>query len=292
MAIADCSTALVLTGGGARAAYQAGVLKALAEKGQCRFPIITGVSAGAINATYLASVTEKPIESAQHLCEAWNDLQIEEVFRSDLSAIGRSLILWAWMLIRGSGGHTVPVRGIVDTTPLRNYLQRRIRTGGIQSNLEQGKLDALAISATNYHTGQTITFVHTKEEFQPWVRAGRRAVQAQITIDHVLASSALPIVFPAVPVNGVYYGDGSVRQTAPLSPAIHMGADRILAISVRYPRDPVEETEIQVHGYPPPAQILGMLMNSIFLDSLEADAERLRGTNQIISHYASSAQPP
>src|SRR5690606_18554297 len=159
-------------------------------------------------------------------------------------------------------------------------------------NLEQGKLDALAISATNYHTGQTITFVHTKEEFQPWVRAGRRAVQAQITIDHVLASSALPIVFPAVPVNGVYDGHGSVRQTAPLSPAIHMGADRILAISVRYPRDPVEETEIQVHGYPPPAQILGMLMNSIFLDSLEADAERLRGTNQIISHYASSAQPP
>lgn len=293
MSSSQCTTALVLTGGGARAAYQAGALKALAEKsgGECRFPIITGVSAGAINATYLASVTEKPIESAERLCEAWSDLQIEEVFRSDLSAIGRSLALWTWMLVRGGGAHTVPVRGIVDTAPLRNYLQKRVRVESIQSNLRQGDLEGLAISATNYQTGQTITFVQTEETFRPWVRAGRRSRQTQITVDHVMASSALPIVFPAVAVNGVYYGDGSVRQTAPLAPSIHMGADRILAISVRYPRTPTEEAEAQVQGYPPPAQILGMLMNSVFLDSLETDAERLRRTNQIIDHYSASRQP-
>ncbi len=276
--------ALALTGGGARGAYQAGVLAGIADRagGDACFPIITGVSAGAINAATLASHRGDLVAATQQLREAWLNLRIERVFRSSVGSLSSSLLRWSSKLLSG-GAMPFQLRGLLDTAPLREYLTNLIDFSGIDDNIRAGRLRALALSMTGYATGCTVTFVHGDREISDWERAHRMSVRACIGVEHVMASAALPMVFPAIQVGEEYFGDGSIRHAAPLAPAVHLGADRIVAISVRYGLSEAERAVPQVSGYPPPAQILGMMMHGVFLDALENDAERLVRINRTLS---------
>ena len=275
--------AVVLTGGGARGAYQAGVLAGIADRARCdvHFPIVTGVSAGGINAAALAASRAGFDAATLELREAWLQLTTDNVFRSNFRSLAWSALCWMGKI--GSGG-TLPVdlRGLLDTGPLRNYLAAIIDFNGVADNIAAGRLQALALSMTEYSTGRTVTAVQATEQVRDWKRARRLSERSQITVDHVMASAALPVVFPAIQIGDDYYGDGSIRQSAPLSPAIHLGADRILAISVRYSPAPHERIQPQTVGYPPAAQILGMILHGVFIDALEDDAERLQRINRTL----------
>ena len=277
---------LVMGGGGARAAYQVGFLRVLAERfPELRIPYITGVSAGAINAALLASHHGTFLQAVQELSHLWANLTVQDVFRVDTRSLAMTTLRWLSQL--GSGGiGQRQVRGLVDTSPLRQYLSEVLHCvdgelTGIRYNLEHDRLRAVAISTTSYSTGQSITWVQGKQVVE-WERPKREARAATITIDHVMASAALPLLFPAVRIENAWYGDGGIRLTAPLSPVLHLGARRIIAISTRYDRTPEEDDEHNVYGYPPPAQVAGVLLNSIFLDLLDNDALRLERLNRLL----------
>jgi NTE family protein len=280
--------AIVLPGGGARAAYQTGVLRCLArELPHLRFPIITGVSAGAINAAFLAAHTGSLAEATSALCETWSRLEVEHIFRADPPSLSRLFTRWAARLVSGGSGITPSVRGLVDTRPLYATIQRASATVdgeiiGIQRNVERGRLKALALTALNYSTGQTVTWIQASR-FQPWSQPEHHNVQARITVDHVMASAALPLVFPAVRLGDSWFGDGGVRLSTPLAPALRLGATRILAISPRSEPTFAEADRRKVTGYPPPAQILSLLMDAIFLDVLDEDVRRLESMNPLIA---------
>ncbi len=279
--------AFVMGGGGARAAYQAGVLRYLARRfPDLRISIITGVSAGAINASHLAAHPGTFRQAAEELVRMWSSLTAENVFRTDPRSLGRHALRWARQLGSGNGKSPPQVRGLLDTAPLREYLTDRLHTvggelTGINHNLATGRLKAVALSTTKYATGQTVLWVQG-ENVVEWERPNRRARLTTLTVDHVMASSALPIVFPAVKIGPHWFGDGGIRLTAPLSPALHLGAERILAISTRYPRSAVEADAPVVTGYPPPVQVAGVMLNSVFLDLLDEDAYRLERINQLL----------
>lgn len=274
---------LVLSGGGARAAYQVGVLTCVAERASdIDFSIITGVSAGAINAAFIAGHTDSGPPVLEQLADAWRSLTIDRVFDARLGSLGRSGTRWLWTLAGGSPPRQ-RLRGFLSTTPLREFLDDCLDIDGIARNVERGRLRALALTATRYSTGQTVTFVHGRESTLTWERVRRYAVHATIGVEHVMASSALPLVFPAIEVDGEYYGDGSIRQAAPLGPAVHLGADRLLAIATRYGATLEEVRARATRGYPPPGQIVGMLFNTIFLETLEQDAERLERINEVLA---------
>ena len=283
--------ALVLSGGGARAAYQAGVLRYIAETfPAASFPVITGVSAGAINAAHLANHTGRFDDAARHLAERWQNLRVERVFEPE-----SSLALVRGLILRGGAAEeeseTTELvhqrRGLVNTAPLRQFLEEQFATGedgrlgGVSENLRTGKLRALALTATNYTTGQTTTWVQGRG-IERWERPNRVSINTHITIDHILASTALPILFPAIRVGEAWYGDGGIRLLAPLSPAIHLGADRLMVISTRYDRSRREADEPAFLGYPPAAQIIGVLMNAIFLDTLDQDALMMDRLNMLL----------
>jgi NTE family protein len=278
--------ALVLPGGGARAAYQAGVLQYLAEAfPEAKFPILLGVSAGAVNSALLANHSGTFPESVGNLVSWWGQLQTENVMEptSSIGFVRR-------MLRRGGReeiGEAIPRQGMVDTAPLRVYLQDKLRTdngqlAGITANVGEGRLKAFAVFATHYGTGQTVTWVQGCN-IEAWESSNRVGVNATITVDHIMASMALPFLFPAVRIGDAWYGDGGVRLTNPLSPAIHLGASRILVISPRYERSRSEADVPSVYGYPPAAQIFGLLMNGLFLDTLDQDIHTLERINRLIA---------
>ncbi|MFQ5671401.1 MAG: patatin-like phospholipase family protein [Acidobacteriota bacterium] len=282
--------ALVMSGGGARAAYQAGVLAALARHfPDLHAPILTGVSAGAINAVQLAVQPGTFRQRAGNLMRIWSEMRVEKVFQADA---GRLLLRMARSALRlASGGHPSPAapRGLVETAPLRAFLGQQMQgfngeLPGIQRNLKSGTLRAVAITASSYSTGQSVTWIQACEqcEVQSWERAYRIGVVCTLTVSHVMASAALPVFFPAIYVDGAWYGDGGIRLTAPLSPAVHLGAGRILAISTRYQKQLGVPHRPVVQGYPPLAQVGGILLNALFLDQLDNDALRLERFNQII----------
>lgn len=282
--------AIVLSGGGARAAYQAGVVRGLARHlPETRFPVIVGVSAGAINAAFFASHPGPLFEAADELCRLWAGLHVENIFRLDTPSLTRSVLTWVrWAARLGSGGPLLgpEIRGLVDTEPLRDTIRgaSAIVDGeiiGIGRNLEQGLLKAAALITLNYSTGQTVTWVQGGK-IRPWNQSHRRSVHTRLTLEHVMASSALPLVFPAVRVGDAYHGDGGVRLSAPISPALRLGASRVLAISARYEPTREEADLPQIVGYPPPAQILSHLLDSIFLDVLDEDVRRLKSLNPLI----------
>ncbi|HKJ46966.1 MAG TPA: patatin-like phospholipase family protein [Balneolales bacterium] len=283
----DDSLALTMSGGGARAAYQVGLLRHISRNfPDLQIPIITGVSAGAINATYLASHQGDLKEAVDGLTKAWCGLTPNQIFRADSVSILTSLFRWSLSLIAGKQSKRLKTRGLVDAKPLRHFLETHLENEngeitGIQENLDKGRLKAVAISSTNYLTGQTITWTQGCD-LDTWERINQRSWKTELSIDHVMASAALPLFFPAVNVNNSWFGDGGIRLYAPLSPAIHLGAKKILAISTRYNRSVEEEFRPMVQGYPPPAQIIGVLMNSIFLDLLDQDADRLMHTNAML----------
>src|SRR6266704_3162688 len=261
--------ALVLAGGGARAAYEVGVLSAIAERAPgLEFPIVTGVSAGAINAVYLAAHAETLSVALGALRDHWRHLVVDRVYRIRPWHLGRALFRGVVGTLLGAGGEGAVVRGLMDMSPLRDFLAARFDFGGIDAKIAAGRLRAVALSATSYASGETATFVHGAPDVPTWRRALRYAVRTRLTLDHVLASAALPILFPAVRLGDAFYGDGSVRQTAPLAPAIHLGAAALLVITQR--ADPgVRAVVPRLGDYPTLAEVGGLLLHSIFLDALE-----------------------
>lgn len=280
--------ALVLSGGGARGAYQVGVLRGLARRlPGLRFSIITGVSAGAINATFMAAHPGSLAEAASELCDLWVGLTVERVFRVDASSLARYFTQWAARLASGSVADAADVAGLVDTRPLYETIRHASATVdgeyiGIERNLEQGRLKACALTALNYTTGQTVTWVQG-HNVPSWHQARHRSVHARICVDHVMASSSLPLFFPAVRLGDTWYGDGGIRLSTPLVPALRLGAARILAISPHYEPSFLEAERPKSRGYPPPAQILGHLVEAVFLDVLDEDVRRLQGINQLLT---------
>ena len=276
-----CTPALVLSGGGARGAYQVGVLRQIARQHpELRFPVITGVSAGAINATFIASHSGELAVATDELAERWSELSTSRVMRSDIPSLLANALRIAGNVVSAGSRIAPPVRGLVDTKPLRRFLTSVVDSRAIQAKIDAGRLEALAVSATSYRTGDSVTFVQGRPELEMWSRFRRHARAERVTVDHVMASAAIPLFFPGCAVNGEYFGDGSLRQTYPLSPAIHLGADRVLAISSRFAN--VSETGEAEDAYPTAARVLGLMLNSIFLDHLDADAERLERVNQLL----------
>jgi NTE family protein len=282
------SLAIVLGGGGARAAYQVGLLRCLGRRlPGLHFDVITGVSAGAINAVYLAAHPGNLAEAADGLTELWHRLEVRDVFRVDFGSLVRLSFSWALRLVSGGSRVGPRVRGLVDCAPLAALLRRALATGatgdvvGIDENLERGRLRSVALTTLDYSTGRTVTWVQGVQ-IEDWERPDRRSATARLTVDHVMASSSLPLLFPAVRLGGDWHGDGGVRLTAPLSPALHLGASRVLAVSTRYSRSTAEADRPATAGYPPPAQILGHLMNAVFLDVLDQDVARLEMINALI----------
>jgi NTE family protein len=274
-------------GGGARAAYQVGFLSCLARHWpQLEIPIVTGVSAGAINSAFLASHPGPLEASVDELVRLWSGLTTEQVIESDVLSFASTVTRWGLRLVSGGSALRPSVRGLVDTAPLRRFLQDALhapdgRIPGIAENLRRGRLRAAAVTTTDYATGQSITHVQGNDP-KTWRRPHRRSETTELTVDHVMASAALPLFFPAVRVGSSWHGDGGVRLTAPLSPALHLGADRILAISTRYRRSQAEADRPATNGYPPPAQVLGVMMNAVFLDMLDFDALSMARINRLV----------
>ena len=283
--------ALTLGGGGARGAYQAGVLRGLASRcPSLRFQILTGISAGAVNTIHLASGNPDLVVSADQLCDLWLRLTPGQVFDVRSATLMLNAFRWGARLLSGgigTGGE--PMKGMVDTQPLREFLTRSLEPRpdgsieGIARNLDSGALRAVALTATSYSTGLSVTWVQSKEA-ELWLRPQRRSEYAALTVEHVMASSALPMLFPAVQVHREWYGDGGMRLTAPLSPALHLGASRILTISTKYQRSSNEPGSPMTAGYPPPAQVLGSLYNAVFLDLIDEDIVRLGRINHLLDN--------
>ena len=278
--------AVVFTGGGARAAYQAGVMRAIGKHlPELQIPILTGVSAGAINTSFLASHRGPLGRSSEELCEIWGRIEMKNVFRTDFPGLSRNALRWLFAL--GAGGGGPRVTGLVDTAPLRDLLCWGLSADdgpipGIIDNLDAGRLQAVAMLAVNYGTGQTVSWVDGRD-FETWERPERVARRTRLTVDHVMASSALPLLFPPIRLGDHWYGDGGIRLSAPLSPALHLGAERILAVSPRYARSQAEADQTTLQGKRvPPVQIAGNLLNAIFLDVLDQDVARLERLNQVV----------
>lgn len=286
--------ALVLTGGGARGAYQVGVLRTLARHfPTLSFPILAGVSAGAINASFLAAHPGNLEEATEELYGIWSRLEADDIFRVDTVSLARQFTHWAARL--ASGDMSRPeVRGLVDSRPLHETIQRSSATVdgeliGIQRNLERGSLKALSLTALNYSTEQTVTWVQARE-FLPWSQPRHRSLPARITTDHVMASAALPLFFPAVRLGNDWYGDGGIRLSTPLVPPLRLGATHILAISPHHEPTQEEANRPKNEGYPPPAQILSQLMDAIFLDILDEDVRRLESINELVTRLPAEGE--
>jgi NTE family protein len=281
---------LMLGGGGARGAYQAGVLRGIARRfPEMRFPVLAGISAGAVNTIHLAAHEGTLAQSADDLISLWLDLSPEKVYDVRSGPLIRNALSWGARLM--SGGFKPgrePMRGMVNTEPLRQYLNgvlERAADGtlpGISRNLQRGVLKAVALSATSYTTGQSVTWIEGRN-IDLWQRPQRRTEPTRLTVEHVMASSALPMLFPAVKVANEWFGDGGIRLTAPLSPSLHLGASRILTISTKYTKSHAEAAAPATLGYPPPAQVLGVLYNSVFLDLIDEDILRMKKVNQLLS---------
>ncbi|MBE9516270.1 MAG: patatin-like phospholipase family protein [Proteobacteria bacterium] len=275
---------LILSGGGARAAYQVGVLKAIAE---CvpkdtpnLFPIICGTSAGAINSAALAIYAHRFPEAVQRLLRVWRNFRVHKVFRADALGIAKGATHWLLAMMMGGLGKRNPV-SLFDRAPLRRLLQHYMPCDRIEASLENGVIDALGITASGYGSGCSVTFYQSRQAIPNWSRVRRMGCQSTISIDHLMASSAIPFIFAAEKLNREYFGDGSMRQSAPISPALHLGAERVLVIGVSN-HGAQQERDVDM-GYPTLAETGSHIMNSIFLDGLDADLERLNRINKTLA---------
>lgn len=276
-------TALVLPGGGARGAYQAGVLRAIAERvaaGTNPFPVICGVSAGAINAASLASHADEFDYGIRRLGEFWSTMYCSRIYRTDAFAVARSALQWALSL--PLGGRLVPnPPSLLDNRPLRRFLESTMNFDGIARSIGNGALRGVAVTGSGYTCAAAVSFFQASPDVPAWKRARRFGRPTELTVDHLLASSALPLIFPAERIGSEFFGDGGMRMLTPLSPAIHLGADRLLVISTRdeHP-DPSPEHPVP---YPSLGEIGGYLLDTIFMDTLNADLHRLNRINRTLS---------
>lgn len=283
---------LVMTGGGARAAYQVGVVRAIyeiADRKHNLFEVITGNSAGALNSTYLAANAENWDVATHNLTALWGRVKPEHVF--DLRARTISDLGLRWMSGTILGGLTPKgssVNHLLDTAPLRKLALREINFNDIIENLQKGHIHGVALSTTNYNSGSNVVFYQGHEKIKDWARSDRFSFRTNLQIDHLMASAAIPFFFPPVKIGQSFFGDGCIRQTTPLSPAIHLGADKIIGIGVRYPRPQDQVRHMALSPFPDPTigQIAGVMLNAIFMDALEADVERMRRINELIAEGA------
>jgi len=294
---------LTLTAGGARGAYQAGVLKRIGElpglrDGASPFAIVTGASAGAINGAAVAAGSADFRDATARLARLWAQLEVGQVFRTDAwsLAVG-ALGLVRDMALGGLLGHTVTA-SLFDTMPLQAFLERHLQLDGIAEGIRQGRLYAVAVTATSYHSGRCYTFVQGRDGHPMWRKARRVVLPVELGIEHVCASAAIPILFPPTRVRSaageLYFGDGALRLVTPFSPAIRLGSDRILAIGVRSQRaaEALSREELataeeagaagHVLACPPLAQVCGVFLNAIFLDHLDADLDHLLRMNELV----------
>ena len=274
---------LILTGGGARAAYQVGVLKAIARilprNAPNPFSVICGTSAGSLNAVTLAVNAQQFRHGVQRLLGIWRNLRVDDIYRADPAGVFNNSLRWIGGLLLGSIGiHKTTHVSLLDNSPLSAFLAEKLPFEKIQDNIDSGLLHALSVTASGYGSGQSVTFY--QGAIDPWKRARRLGVPTTIKIKHLLASTAIPFIFPAVRINREYFGDGSMRQIAPISSALHLGANRVLVIGVGQGSATLERE--QISDYPSLAQIAGHALNSIFLDSMEVDLERLQRINSTV----------
>lgn len=280
--------ALILTGGGARAAYQVGVLKAISEFAPRRarnpFPIICGTSAGALNAATLAINAQSFRKGVQYLLNTWKNFHPSQVYRTDLVGVFNNTVLWlAGVISSALGAEKLKQVSLLDNSPLAELLDELLPCEKIQEVIDKGYLHALSITASGYGSGQSVTFYQGAKEIMPWRRTGRVGIPTPISIKHLLASAALPFIFPAVLVNREYFGDGSMRQVTPIGSALHLGATRVLVIGVTGNSYTEPEARADIADYPSLAKIAGHTLNSIFLDSMEIDLERVRKINSLVA---------
>lgn len=277
---------LVLSGGGARGAYQAGVISAIGQisaelKLPRPVPVLTGASAGAINATYLASQSDRFSEACENLAYMWSELTTDQVFKTDAVNAGFLGLKLLSDVTLGALYRRKLARSLLNTQPLNELILKRIDFARLERNIAHKHIDALAITAMSYSGGSSTTFVHGDESFEMWTRSRRRSVRVPISDAHVMASSAIPLFFPPVQIDEQHYGDGCLRNHAPLSPAIHLKADRLIVIGVRCP--------VEVESAPSPAvepslaRVLGVIMNALFLDAVDIDMERMVRINTTVS---------
>lgn len=284
--------ALVLTGGGARAAYQAGVIRALAEiwpEKKSPFNVITGISAGSVNACLLAHYVDDFKTGGEKLWNLWHDLTVERVITTDaltLSQLGLTLIR---DLALGGFFKSPASSHLLDTRPLRKIITDNVDFKRVHSHVESGALRGFAVTATNYHNGCAVTFFDSGGRSDEWGRGNHLSARGPLNDDHIMASSAIPIFFPPIEIGGRYYGDGSVRLLSPLSPAIHLGADKILAVGIRHSKAPeaYKAVELKAKAEISFADIGGVFLNAVFLDSLESDLERMHRVNYTLEQVGS-----
>lgn len=283
----NAGQALVLSGGGARAAYQVGCLRALAHAlPNYRPEILTGVSAGAINATHLAAFQGSWRDSVEALVGLWRQMSTDQVYGTGMYRLASRIGSWGMNFASGGRLGSENIFGMVDNSPLRRYLYKHLAAdagngeiAGIDKNLADGWLQALALVTTNYGTGRSELWVDT---LQKEVRSGSQitAKPASLTIEHVMASAALPFFFPSVKLQNAWHGDGGIRLAAPLSPAMRLGARRILAVSPR--KHMAAGAPESLQAYPSPGQIAGVMLNAIFLDLLDFDALQMQRISDLL----------
>lgn len=277
---------LVLPGGGARGAYQVGVLRAIAELSSGEgnpFPVIVGTSVGALNAAVLACNARNLKIGIKRLVDLWSEIHTRDVYRTDLPIIMAHGLRWLLFLTFGGLGIANP-RSFLDNEPLQKLVMKQVNLSLIGKAIDSGALRAIGITASSYTRGSAITFIQAGRDIHGWRRNRREGILTPITLDHLMATLALPFVFPATRIGSEHFGDGSLRLTAPLSPAIRLGADRILVIGIRdLKRDPVPASP---ETYPTLGHIAGYMLDLIFMDNLDADIERLQRVNATISLLA------
>jgi len=289
--LVDKKVGLVLSGGGARAAYQVGVIKAISRllpvDGGNPFHIISGTSAGAINAVAMASYASHYRLGVRHLERVWNNFSCDQIFKTDFfSVLGWSMKFLLNSFFGFRAGEPV---SLLDNSPLRELLERLILFENIQKAIDNHDLHALSVTASGYASGESVSFYQANNAVKNWQRLRRIGVRSRIGVDHLLASSAIPAVFPAIKINREYFGDGAIRQLAPISPALHMGADKLLVIGVsgdahkRRQRQPMK-------SYPSMAKIMNHMFNAAFLDSMESDMERLTRINRTLDNIPESVR--
>lgn len=283
---------LVMTGGGARAAFQVGAVRAIYEiiqKKHSLFDVISGNSAGGINSCYLGANAENWDIATHNLQQLWQRVKPQNIYdlrKRSITDIGLKLV--SGTVLGGLTPKGSSINHLLDTAPLRTLAEREMDFSHIGKNINSGNLYGLSLSTTNYNSGSNVVFYEGQNEIKDWARSDRFSFRTEIRVQHLMASSAIPFFFPPIQIGHSYYGDGCIRQTTPLSPAIHLGADKILAIGVRHPHNQERMRALAFAPFANPTmgQVAGVMLNAIFLDSLDSDVERLRRINELISEGA------
>ncbi len=287
--------ALILSGGGARGAYQAGVAQGIYEVLKSaglpmKIDHFSGVSAGAINASYLASLWDDQEKAIKNLVDLWSQLKSSDIYYTDAINLGKIGLKWVSELsLGGVTGPSGEGRALLDTEPLKHLLKSKLDTSKIASNLENNLFRSLIITAVDYYDSTAVSFIQTNKEFSPWKKQRRISEEAKITVDHILGSSAIPLLFPPRPIENRYFGDGCVRNSHPCAPSIYLGAQKLLVIGVKSRSNKIYEKGDHTMGKAPSvAKVVNLLLNAVLLDNVEHDVERLIRMNQIVKQAENS----